>query len=100
MTLSIPCILKGRRGRYQVVSKLAEGGMSNVYVGKSNRGQPVIVKEASGADLVQSQERLRIEAEILRTLSSPGHPRVVRYLDEGSNLGPLCLVEERLEGQT
>src|SRR5437879_5157024 len=97
MTLSLPCTLKGRKGRYQVLSKMTEGGMSTIYVGKSNRGVPVIVKEASGVDLAQSEERLRIEAEILRTLSSPGHPRVVRYLDEGANLGPFCLVEEQLE---
>src|SRR5881409_1371219 len=100
MTLSLPCTLKGRKGRYEVVSKLTEGGMSTIYVGKSKRGQAVIVKEASGVDLAQSEERLRIEAEILRTLSSPGHPRVVRYLDEGANLGPFCLVEEQLEGET
>jgi len=100
MTLSLPCTLKGRKGRYQVLSKMTEGGMSTIYVGKSNRGMPVIVKEASGVDLAQSDERLRIEAEILRTLSSPGHPRVVRYLDVGSNLGPFCLVEEQLEGET
>jgi serine/threonine protein kinase len=74
--------------------------MSTVYVGKSSRGQPVVVKEASGSDLEQSEERLRIEADILRTLASPGHPRVVRYLDEGTSLGPFCLVEEKLEGDT
>src|SRR5256885_6527190 len=100
MTLSLPCTLKGRKGRYEVVSKLTEGGMSTIYLGKSNRGQAVVVKEASGLDLAQSDERLRIEAEILRTLKSPGHPRVVRYVDEGANLGPFCLVEERLEGET
>ena len=100
MTLSLPCTLKGRRGRYQVLSKLSDGGMSTVYVGKSSRGQPVVVKEASGSDLEQSEERLRIEADILRTLASPGHPRVVRYLDEGTSLGPFCLVEEKLEGDT
>src|SRR5437879_7163082 len=97
MTLSLPCTLKGRKGRYEVVSKLTEGGMSTIYLGKSKRGRSVIVKEASGVDLAQSEERLRIEAEILRTLGSPGHPRVVRYLDEGANLGPFCLVEEQLE---
>src|SRR2546428_7408262 len=100
MTLSLPCTLKGRKGRYEVVSKLTEGGMSTIYLGKSKRGQSVIVKEASGVDLAQSEERLRIEAEILRTLGSPGHPRVVRYLDEGANLGPFCLVEEQLGGET
>jgi len=100
MTLTIPCTLKGRKGRYQVVSKLAEGGMSTVYAGKSSRGQAIVVKEASGPDLEQAQERLRIEADILRALGSPGHPRVVRYVDEGNNLGPFCLVEERLEGET
>src|SRR3989440_2886569 len=100
MTLSLPCTLKGRKGRYEVVSKLTEGGMSTIYVGKSKRGQAVIVKEASGLDLAQSEERLRIEAEILHPRGSPGHPRVVRYLDEGANLGPFCLVEEQLEGET
>src|SRR2546428_12729038 len=100
MTLSLPCTLKGRKGRYQVLSKLTEGGMSTIYVGKSSRGQPVVVKEASGTDLEQSKERLRIEADILRSLSSPGHPRVVRYVDQATNLGPLCLVEERLECET
>src|SRR5207237_6033835 len=100
MPLTIPCTLKGRKGRYQVISKLAEGGMSTVYAGKSSRGQAIVVKEASGPDLEQAQERLRIEADILRALGSPGHPRVVRYLDEGNNLGPFCLVEEQLEGET
>lgn len=74
--------------------------MSTVYAGKSNRGQPVVIKEASGADLEQAQERLHIEAQILKALSNPGHPRVVRYLDESSSLGPFCLVEEKLEGET
>ena len=92
--------MKGRKGRYQVLSKLAEGGMSTVYVGKSSRGPDVIVKEASGSDLEQAEERLRIEADILKALVSPGHPHVVRYLDEGTNLGPFCLVEEKLEGET
>src|SRR5436853_6824890 len=74
--------------------------MSTVYAGKSSRGQAIVVKEASGPDLEQAQERLRIEADILRALGSPGHPRAVRYLEEGNNLGPFCLVEEHLEGET
>src|SRR2546430_5304968 len=100
MTLTIPCTLKGRKGRYQVISKLAEGGMSTVYAGKSSRGQAIVVKEASGPDLEQAQERLRIEADILRAVGARGRPRVVRYVDEGNNLGPFCLVEERLDGDT
>src|SRR5205807_8869537 len=100
MTLTIPCTLKGRKGRYQVVSKLAEGGMSTVYAGKPSRGQGIVVKEASGPDLQQAQERPRNEADILRAVGSPGHPRVVRYVDEGNNLDPACLGQERLEGET
>src|SRR5437899_12938847 len=87
MTLTLPCTLKGRKGRYQVVSKLTDGGMSTIYNGKSQRGQPVIVKEASGVDLAQSEERLRIEAEILRTLGRPGHPRAGRTSTEAPTWG-------------
>src|SRR3989337_4321735 len=90
MTLSIPCTLKGRKGSYEVVSQLSLGGMAAVYVGKSDRGKSVVVKVPSGVDVKQSEGRLKIEAQILRTLTSPGHPRVVRYLDEGTNLGPFC----------
>ncbi len=100
MTLPIPCTLKGRKGRYEIVGKLGQGGMAAVYVGKSNRGKDIVVKEASGPDLTQAEERLHIEADILRTISSPGHPRIVRYVDEGANLGPFCLVEEKLDGET
>jgi serine/threonine protein kinase len=100
MTLTLPCTLKGRKGRYEVLSKLADGGMSTVYIGKSSRGPEVIVKEASGSDLEAAEERLHIEADILRALASPGHPRVVKYLDEGTNLGPFCLVEEKVDGET
>src|SRR2546421_10423858 len=96
MTLSLPCTLKGRRGRYQVLSKLTEGGMSTIYVGKSSRGEPVDVKEASGTDLAQSKERLRIETDILRSLSSPSHTRVGRYVDQATYLAHLRLAEERL----
>src|SRR2546428_11887330 len=92
MTLTIPCTLKGRKGRYQVVSKLAEGGMSTVYAGKSSRGQAIVVKEASGPDLEQAQERLRIEADILRALGSPGHRRGVRGGVGGRKLWALCVV--------
>src|SRR5207245_3077669 len=100
MTLTIPCTLKGRKGRYQVVSKLAEGGMSTVYAGKSSRGQAVVVKEASGPALEQAQERLRLEADLRRALGSPGHPRVVRYVDGGSDPGPSPPVERQLERET
>src|SRR5205807_4860095 len=84
MTLPLPCTLKGRKGRYQVASKLTDGGMSTVYVGKSSRGQAVVVKEASGPDLEQADERLRIEADILKALASPGHPRVEARADRKS----------------
>ncbi len=100
MTLSIPCELQGRQGRYRIGGVLGQGGMSAVYWAKSDRGQDVVVKEASGADVALCEERLRIEAQILRSLGSPGHPRIVHYVDEGSNLGTFCLVEEKLDGET
>src|SRR2546421_392923 len=100
MTLSLPCTLKGRRGRYEVVSKLAEGGMSHFYAAKSSRGQASVGKEARGPDPEQAQNRLGTGADILRARASPAHPGVVGYVDEGSILGLFCLVKEQLEGET
>src|SRR3990170_3700291 len=78
MTLPIPCTLEGTKGRYEITSQLGQGGMSAVYVGTSNRGHDVVVKEAYGTDLAAAEERLRIEAQILQALRSPGHPRDVK----------------------
>src|SRR3972149_3005828 len=96
MTLPIPCTLEGTKGRYEITSRLGQGGMSAGYVGTSNRGHDVVVKEAYGTDLAAAEERLRIEAQILQALRSPGHPRGVRCIDEGTNLAPFCLVEKVL----
>lgn len=100
MTLPVPCVLDGQRGRYDVTNLLGQGGMSAVYEGRTERGKTVVIKEASGPDITSCEERLRIEAQILSALATPGHPRVVKYLDESSSLGPFCLVEEKVEGPT
>jgi len=87
-------------GRYQVLRKLGEGGMSYVYQAREiNSGQTVAIKVLSpklGADQ-SSVERLRREAGLAMRLD---HPNVCRILRLGETEdGLIYLVMPYLEGE-
>lgn len=90
-------------GRYEVVSLLAEGGMSRVYEVKDSRlpGR-LVAKEMR--EITDDPELLKLvteqferEAQILSELSHPNLPRVT---DTFHHNGRRFLVEELVEGRT
>lgn len=74
--------IRGKRGFYEIERVLLVSSMSLLYLGKSSRGENVLVKTArvenDGGDYIRSN-LLKLEAEILRQVN---HENVVRYLDE------------------
>ncbi|MBL8940001.1 MAG: serine/threonine protein kinase [Archangium sp.] len=87
-------------GAYQLVRRLGEGGMGEVYVGRHTRlGREVAIKVlrdeyASMPDVVQ---RFFQEARVVNEL---GHPNTVEILDFVEEPGRVYLVMELLEGRT
>jgi Tol biopolymer transport system component len=97
-----------RLGPYEVVAKLGEGGMGEVYRARDTRlDRTVAVKVLSGATASDPQLRERFEREA-RAISALNHPHICALYDVGeaeadsSGGGPPTqfLVLEYLEGQS
>jgi serine/threonine protein kinase len=89
-------------GNYEVVEKIAEGGMGSVYKGRhQTTGKIVAIKTIKLPDSVPDRETLlrRFEQEFRATLSLE-HPNIVRALDFGWEEGAPYLVLEFIDGQT
>jgi eukaryotic-like serine/threonine-protein kinase len=88
-------------GRYQLVERIATGGMGEVWRGIDQiLGRPVAIKMLSAmhADDEQFRARFRAEARYASSLSHPGITRVFDY-GEHSPLGGPYLVMELVDGQ-
>ncbi len=87
-------------GRYEIRSKLGEGGMGVVYRArdeKLNRDVAIKVLPASFADNHDRLQRFEQEAQAAGTLS---HPNILAIFDLGMHEGAPYVVSELLEGES
>ena len=86
-------------GPYQVVAKLGEGGMGEVYRALDTKlNRPVAIKLLSG-ELADADARRRFQREA-QTASSLNHPHIVTVHDVGEFDGRQYLVTEFVDGGT
>ena len=88
-------------GPYEVLEKLGEGGMGEVYLARDTRlGREVAIKMLP-ADVAHDPDRLgRFRREAL-TLAALNHPNIatIHGFEEGPG-GALALILERVQGET
>jgi eukaryotic-like serine/threonine-protein kinase len=87
-------------GNYDLVEKIAEGGMGTVYRGRDRtNGQVVAVKLVSPQMAANEVFRQRFEKEysVARSLQ---HPNIVRAMDFGTSGGRPYLVMEFIDGES
>jgi serine/threonine protein kinase/Tol biopolymer transport system component len=87
-------------GRYEIRSKIGEGGMGEVYRArdeKLNRDVAIKVLPVSFADNQDRLQRFEQEAQAAGTLS---HPNILAIFDLGMHEGAPYVVSELLEGQS
>jgi eukaryotic-like serine/threonine-protein kinase len=86
-------------GRYRLVSRIATGGMGEVWRGTDTvLGRPVAVKVLRNMDAFghgEATARFRAEARHVSSLSHPGIAQVYDFCDAEN---PPCLVMELVEG--
>jgi serine/threonine protein kinase len=86
-------------GRYRINSKLAQGGMSSVYLARDMRESGLYAVKVLRRDLISEphiQERFFNES---RAVSRIDHPAVIRIYDVGkTGDGRICLVMEYIHG--
>src|SRR4030095_5736052 len=87
-------------GRYEIHSKLGEGGMGEVYAGRDTQlGRDVAVKVLP-TTVSSDAERLRRFEQEACAASALNHPNILVVHDIGAHDGTTYVVSELLEGET
>jgi Tol biopolymer transport system component len=89
-----------RFGPYEILAKLGEGGMGEVYRARDTRlNRTVALKLLSPEFRDRADRRQRFDLEA-RAISSLQHPHICALFDVGEQDGTAFLVMEHLEGET
>ena len=87
-------------GRYEVRSKIGEGGMGEVYLARDTQlGRDVAVKVLPSI-YSDDKERLRRFEQEACAASALNHPNILSIYDVGTHDGAPYVVSELLQGQT
>ncbi|GIH90318.1 hypothetical protein Psi01_09480 [Planobispora siamensis] len=89
----------GRVGPYTLVERLGRGGMGEVYLATTRRGEHVALKMLRDAVDVGAEARIRLEREV-RALRRVESPYVARVLDADLTCDRPYMVMEHIEGDT
>src|SRR6202795_805510 len=87
-------------GNYEIVDKLGEGGMGEVWRARDVRlNRTVAIKMLSSAVAADPARRQRFELEA-RALGALNHPNIVAVYDVGQQDGRSYIVSELVDGES
>src|SRR6266700_2125806 len=89
-----------RLGRYEIRSKLGEGGMGEVYLAQDMKLDRTVAVKVLPADLAQDQSRMRRFVQEARTASSLSHPNVAHIYEIEEIDGMHFIAMEYVNGAT
>src|SRR4030095_1936510 len=88
------------RGRYEIRSKIGEGGMGEVYLARDTQlGRDVAIKVLPSSYSDDKERLHRFEQEACAA-SALNHPNILSIYDVGTHDGSPYVVSELLQGQT
>src|SRR5919202_532324 len=87
-------------GRYEIRSKLGEGGMGEIYRARDPKiGRDVAIKVLPPAFSADKERLARFEQEA-QAAGALNHPNILSIYDVDTHDGALYVVSELLEGET
>jgi serine/threonine protein kinase/Tol biopolymer transport system component len=87
-------------GRYEIRSKLGEGGMGEVYLARDTRLDRTVALKVLLAELGNDQSRMRRFAQEARAASSLSHPNVAHIYEIEEIDGVHFIAMEYIDGET
>src|SRR5207247_2511159 len=87
-------------GRYEIRSKIGEGGMGEVYRARDEKLNRDVAIKVLPATFSQDAERLRRFEQEAQATSALNHPNILAVYDVGTHEGAPYVVSELLEGET
>jgi serine/threonine-protein kinase len=87
-------------GRYEIVQRLARGGMATVYLATDRRLTRTVAVKVMHEGLGDDQEFTRKFDREARAAARLSHPNIVSVFDQGLDAGRPYIVMEYVEGRT
>src|SRR5437667_3688408 len=87
-------------GRYEIRSKVGEGGMGEVYRARDEKLNRDVAIKVLPATLSQNADRLRRFEQEAQAAGALNHPNILAVYDVGMHDGSPYIVSELLEGET
>lgn len=87
-------------GDYELLEKIAEGGMGAIYKGRPKSGGEVVAIKVMPAHLAINKVLLQRFEQEFRVAGKLNHPNIVRALDYNNSKGTPYLVMEFVEGES
>jgi eukaryotic-like serine/threonine-protein kinase len=87
-------------GRYEIRSKIGEGGMGEVYRARDEKLNREVAIKVLPASFSQDADRLRRFEQEAKAAGTLNHPNVLAVYDVGTHEGAPYVVSELLEGET
>src|SRR5258708_25181730 len=89
-----------RLGRYEIRSKIGEGGMGEVYRARDEKLNRDVAIKVLPATLSQNADRLRRFEQEAQAPGALNHPNILAVHDVGTHDGAPYVVSELLEGES
>ena len=87
-------------GRYEIRSKIGEGGMGEVYLAQDTKLDRTVAVKVLPTDLASDQNRMRRFVQEARTASSLSHPNVAHIYEIEEMEGVHFIAMEYVDGET
>ncbi len=87
-------------GQYEIVSRLGEGGMGQVWLARDTRLERQVALKVLPLDLRENQDRLRRFLQEARIASSLSHPNICYLHEIGEASGVSYIAMEYVEGES
>jgi serine/threonine protein kinase len=88
-----------RLGRYEIRSKIGEGGMGEVYVAQDTELDRKIAIKLRSEKFSEDEDKLNPFEQEARVTSALDHPNILTIFDIGNHEGSAFIVAELLEGE-
>src|SRR6266511_1671959 len=87
-------------GRYEVRSKLGEGGMGEVYLAEDAQLRRQVALKILPTDLAANQDRMRRFIQEAQSAAALNHPNIAHVYEIGESDGTRFIAMECVDGQT
>src|SRR5438105_11770132 len=87
-------------GRYEIRSKIGEGGMGEVYLAQDTKLDRTVAVKVLPSDLASDQNRMRRFVQEARSASSLSHPNVAHIYEIEEIDGLHFIAMEYVDGET